>query len=101
MAEPRVLEEREIPEVVPFPAGAPIGMASGQSMAPPRVPNLAVVYQGIAAVLASRLQCLLLVTAMIVLSGAAVLFPMQERLIGAAGFDVLALVGLVILGRRP
>lgn len=95
MAEPRILEEREVPEtVVAFP----------QQAAPPPAPspsNLAVVYQGIAMVLAARLQCLLLVVAMIALSGAAVLYPAHERLIGAAGFDLLALAGLVILGRRP
>jgi hypothetical protein len=61
---------------------------------------VAQIYQAIANVLAARLQCLLLVIAMIALSGAAVLFPIQERLYGAAGFDLLALCGLALLGRR-
>lgn len=93
MSDPRLLEEREIPEsVVSFPQ---------QPTRPtPQPKNVAQIYQAIANVLAARLQCLLLVVAMIVLSGSAVLFPMPERLYGAAGFDLLALAGLVILGRR-
>ncbi len=92
MSDPRLLEEREIPEVVSFPT------QPTRPQAPPK--NLVQTYQAIASVLAARLQCLLLVIAMIVLSGSAVLFPVPERLYGAAGFDLLALAGLVILGRR-
>ncbi len=92
MTEPRLLEEREVGDVVGFPT---------QPTRPQTQPkSVTQVYAAIANVLAARLQCLLLVIAMIVLSGSAVLFPVQERLYGAAGFDLLALAGLVILGRR-
>ena len=91
MSEPRLLEEREVGAVVGFPE---------QPNTPKPPPNVAQIYGAIANVLAARLQCLLLVIAMIALSGAAVVFPLHERLIGAAGFDLLALAGIAILGRR-
>jgi hypothetical protein len=92
MTEPRLLEEREVSDVVSFPQQPTRPQAQPKSVAQ--------IYQAIANVLAARLQCLLLVIAMIALSGSAVLFPLTERLYGAAGFDLLALVGLVILGPR-
>ena len=93
MTEPRLLEEREVGSVVGFP--------EQPNPKPPKPPtNVAQIYGAIANVLAARLQCLLLVIAVIALSGAAVVFPLHERLIGAAGFDLLALAGIAILGRR-
>lgn len=92
MADPRILEEREVEGVVQFPQAA---------TPPPKAkPDLAKIYIGIASVLAARLQCLLLVMAMIVLSALAVVDPTYNRLVAAGGFNVLALAGISILGRR-
>lgn len=98
----RVIEEIEVPDPptnvvnldIPQPPARPV-----QQLAPSPV-QMAVIFKGIAAILAADLQCLALVLAMIGLSAVAIINPTDLRLIGAAGFDVFGLLGIWTIQQR-
>lgn len=97
MSEPRVLAEVEMPE----PHNVRSLGADPRAHQAPRAPSgLAAVWATVAHVLAKRSMALMLVVAMIGLSYMAVEDPTTHRLIAAGGFDVLALIGVWLLGRQ-
>lgn len=98
---PRTVEEVEVPDsVVQLRPQAPQPQMPQAQRPAPSANQLALTFRAIAAILAADFQCLLLVGAMIFLSGAAVLEPTELRLIGAAGFDLFALAGVRIVQNR-
>ena len=106
---PRIVDAVELPDAPPGDAEAGTAAAVVHALHPtrpaaaptPKAPtNLAVVYYGIAQIIGARLMSLLLVGAMIVLSFMAVSDPVMLRLCAAAGFDLFALAGILILNGR-
>lgn len=97
MNEPRVIDETEVAASVVHQLHPQRPEAPAPQ--PPAI-NLAMVYQGIAMVLAVRLNMLLLVVAMICMSAAAVAWPDVPRLWAAGGFDAVGLIGLWMLGSK-
>ncbi len=91
MSDPRVLEEMEIPDRV-------VTLHPSQQ---PKVKEVSpAIYQAIAAALVGKIHAALLVLAMIVLSGWAVIDPTNLRLIAAGGWDVLAIGCIALITRK-
>lgn len=91
MADPRTLEEVEIPDRV-------VNLHPSQPQQQREVSPA--IYQAIAAVVVGKLHAALLILAIIALSAWAVIDPIPLRLIAAGGFDLLAIGCIALITRK-